>query len=40
MNNSKEAVELYKDLKQKYPQSQQGFEADKYLAQLGVYAVK
>ena len=40
MNNSKEAVELYKDLKQKYPQSQQGFEADKYLAQLGIYAVK
>lgn len=40
MNNSKEAIELYKDLKQKYPQSQQGFEADKYLAQLGVYAVK
>lgn len=38
MNNSKEAIEIYKDLKEKYPQSQQGFEADKYLAQLGVYA--
>ncbi|MBA2499288.1 MAG: tetratricopeptide repeat protein [Chitinophagaceae bacterium] len=40
MNNNKEAIDLFKDLKQKYPQSQQGFEADKYLAQLGVYTVK
>lgn len=38
MNDSKAAIDLYKDLKEKYPQSQQGFEADKYLAQLGVYA--
>jgi tetratricopeptide (TPR) repeat protein len=38
MNNSKEAIEIYKKLKERYPQSQQGFEADKYLAQLGVYA--
>jgi tetratricopeptide (TPR) repeat protein len=38
MNNSKEAIDLYQDLKEKYPQTQQGFEADKYLAQLGVYA--
>lgn len=37
LNKSKEAIELYKELKEKYPQSQQGFEADKYLAQLGVY---
>lgn len=38
MNDSKKAIDLYKDLKEKFPQTQQGFEADKYLAQLGVYA--
>lgn len=37
LNNQKEAVDLYKELKEKYPRTQQGFDADKYLAQLGVY---
>mgnify|MGYP002778361610 CR=1 FL=1 len=32
-----EAVELFKELKEKYPRTERGFEADKYLAQLGVY---
>lgn len=39
LNNKDEAITLYKELKQKYPRTQQGFEADKYLAQLGVYQV-
>lgn len=39
LNNKDEAIELYTELKQKYPRTQQGFEADKYLAQLGVYNV-
>ncbi|WP_346238444.1 tetratricopeptide repeat protein [Niabella insulamsoli] len=39
LNNKEEAIGLYKELKQKYPRTQQGFEADKYLAQLGVYNV-
>jgi hypothetical protein len=34
-----QAISLYKELKEKYPQTQQGFEADNYLAQLGVYNV-
>ncbi|MDB5195770.1 MAG: tetratricopeptide domain protein [Flaviaesturariibacter sp.] len=37
-NDSKEAIDLYKELKNKYPRTQKGFEADKYLAQLGVYS--
>jgi tetratricopeptide (TPR) repeat protein len=37
MKNSKEAIELYKELKEKYPRTQQGSQADNYLAQLGVY---
>jgi predicted negative regulator of RcsB-dependent stress response len=37
-NDSKEAIELYKELKAKYPRTQKGFEADKYLGQLGVYS--
>lgn len=36
MNNKEEAIELFKELKEKYPATQFGFEADKYLAQLGV----
>lgn len=35
--NQKEAIDLFKELKNKYPQTEKGFEADKYLAQLGVY---
>ena len=37
--DQKEAIELLKELKDKYPQTQQGVDADKYLAQLGVYNV-
>jgi tetratricopeptide (TPR) repeat protein len=37
MNNQNEAIELFKELKKKYPRTNQGFDADKYLAQLGVY---
>lgn len=37
-NDPKKAVELYQELKSKYPRTQKGFEADKYLAQLGVYS--
>jgi tetratricopeptide (TPR) repeat protein len=39
MKNQKEAIALFKELKEKYPRTQQGFEADNYLAQLGVYNV-
>lgn len=37
LNDPKEAITLYKELKEKFGRTQQGFEADKYLAQLGVY---
>lgn len=37
-NDPKQAIELYRELKAKYPRTQKGFEADKYLAQLGVYS--
>ncbi|GAC1418948.1 MAG: hypothetical protein NVS9B7_20200 [Flavisolibacter sp.] len=37
LNDKKQAIELYKELKKKYPNTQFGFEADKYLAQAGVY---
>jgi len=39
LKNSKEAIELYKELKEKYPTTSQGVDADNYLAQLGVYNV-
>ena len=39
IKNPKEAIALYKELKEKYPRTQQGFDADNYLAQLGVYNV-
>lgn len=39
MKNQKEAIALFKELKEKYPRTQHGFEADNYLAQLGVYNV-
>ncbi len=38
LNKPDQAVKLYKELKEKYPMTQYGFEADKYLAQLGVYS--
>jgi predicted negative regulator of RcsB-dependent stress response len=37
VNDKKEAIDLYKELQRKYPHSQYGLEADKYLAQAGVY---
>ena len=37
LNDKKQAEELYKEIKQKYPNTQAGDDADKYLAQLGVY---
>jgi tetratricopeptide (TPR) repeat protein len=39
IKDPKEAVTLYKELKEKFPMTQQGFEADKYLALLGEYNV-
>ena len=36
MKNQKEAITLFKELKAKYSKTEKGFEADKYLAQLGV----
>lgn len=39
LKDQKEAIELYKELKEKFPRTQQGFDADKYLARLGVYNV-
>lgn len=40
LNDKSGAIELYKELKTKYAQTQWGFEADKYLAQNGVYEVE
>jgi predicted negative regulator of RcsB-dependent stress response len=37
MKNKEEAIKLYKELKEKFPRSQQAVDADNYLAQLGVY---
>ena len=31
-----EAIELYQQLKDKYPRTEKGFVVDKYLARLGV----
>jgi tetratricopeptide (TPR) repeat protein len=36
MGKNKEAIEMYQTIKDKYPTSQRGSEADKYLARLGV----
>jgi predicted negative regulator of RcsB-dependent stress response len=40
MNNQKEATELYKTLKEKFPFSGRGRDADKYLGRLGVYTTE
>lgn len=37
LKNRKEAIDLFKELKEKYARTEKGFEAEKYLAQLGVY---
>jgi hypothetical protein len=39
MKNQKESIALFKELKDKFPKTQQGAEADKFLAQMGVYEV-
>lgn len=39
LKNSKEAVSLFTELKEKFPNTQRGYEADNYLAQLGTYNV-
>lgn len=40
MKDQKQALELYKEIKQKHPDTQFGAEADKYLAQAGIYKVE
>lgn len=35
--DQKQAIELFKELKEKYPRTERGFEAEKFLAQLGQY---
>lgn len=40
MKDSKEAIALYKEVKEKFPRSQQSFDADNFLAQLGVYSTE
>jgi len=37
IGKTKDAIELYKMVKEKYPTTQRGFEADKYLARLGSF---
>ena len=40
LNDTKTAISLYKEIKEKYPRTQQGFDADNYLAQMGVYSTE
>ncbi len=40
MKNTKEATELYKEIKEKYPNTEKAYESEKFLAQLGVYDVE
>ena len=40
MDDKKQAEELYKEIKGKYPGTQASDEADKYLAQMGIYKVE
>ncbi len=37
LNKPKDAIELYKEIRTKYPRTTGGMDAEKYLAQLGVY---
>jgi tetratricopeptide (TPR) repeat protein len=39
LKNPKEAIELYKEVKERFPGSSKSNDADNYLAQLGVYNV-
>lgn len=36
MGKNKEAVEVYKELKEKYPKTEKGFSADKYIYRLSI----
>jgi predicted negative regulator of RcsB-dependent stress response len=40
LNDTKGATELYKEIKLKFPGTQQAFDADNYLAQMGVYTTE
>ena len=40
MKDQKQAIELYKEIKKKHPDTQFSAEADKYLAQAGIYNVE
>lgn len=40
MNEKKQAIDLYKELKKNYPRTQYGYEADKFLAQAGIYSTE
>jgi tetratricopeptide (TPR) repeat protein len=40
MKNSKEAIALYKEIKEKFPKTDHAKDADNYLAQLGVYTTE
>jgi hypothetical protein len=35
MGKNKEAIEMYQLIKDKYPNSQRGYDVDRYLARLG-----
>jgi len=37
MKDQKQAIALYKEIKEKFPNTQQADQADNYLAQLGIY---
>ena len=38
LNDPKAATELYKEIKDKFPNTQQAYDAENYLAQMGVYS--
>jgi tetratricopeptide (TPR) repeat protein len=40
MKDSKQAIEIYEEIRAKFPRSQQSYDAEKYLARLGVYSSK
>jgi len=36
MGKNKEALELYKEIKEKFPRTEKGFQADKYIYRLSI----
>lgn len=40
MKDTKEATALYEEIRTKYPRSQQSYDAEKYLAKMGIYSSK